>query len=58
MVRNEGEGRRLEAGVLYGNDWFQEKNKEDKISFGDKLLTKPLRDADNSNDGNLFMQNL
>ena len=30
------------------------KKKKDKISLGNKLLTRLMYDADNSNDGNLF----
>ena len=41
--------------VLYGNGSFREK-KEDKISLGNKLLTKLMRNVGNSNGGNLFMQ--
>ena len=37
---------------------FVSQKKQDKISFSSKLLTKLMRDAGNSNDGNLFVQKL
>ena len=39
--------------VLYGNGSFEKK--KDKISLGSKLLIKLMRDAGNSNGGNLFV---